>query len=381
MTNFGEHYNEELAQQEIGMNKKTLWEMVGAFIVLTAIWGLAFGRFPTANAVVFSVTYAISAIFFIAAVILFFKVDQSDERVKNFFVTSICIISAAMNLLFSYHMVLVYVLPMIVAMQYKDKSVLWLSYALEVFLMPVSMIVGFYYGICDLNLLLQGNHTKAWYLSNLMDGFAKIPFNKVPVAIIVVYQILPQLLILLVFAIIMQYTIGSMQEDAYKIAELTYRKEVDSATRLYNKNKYEDMLANYYTMVDRVAVVLWDINNLKEINDRMGHGMGDKLIETLSGAIYVQTDKRKKAYRIGGDEFVMLIENPEEQEAEQIIQSVKDKLARHREEGGLRVSGAVGTAEGNGIDILKVIHDADERMYEDKKKGKESREYAMFYSE
>ena len=321
MTNFGEHYNEELAQQEIGMNKKTLWEIVGAFIVLTAIWGLAFGRFPTANAVVFSVTYAISAIFFIAAVILFFKVDQSDERVKYFFVTSICIISAAMNLLFSYHMVLVYVLPMIVAMQYKDKSVLWLSYALEVFLMPVSMIVGFYYGICDLNLLLQGNHTKAWYLSNLMDGFARIPFNKVPVVIIVVYRILPQLLILLVFAIIMQYTIGSMQEDAYKIAELTYRKEVDSATRLYNKNKYEDMLANYYTMVDRVAVVLWDINNLKEINDRMGHGMGDKLIETLSGAIYVQTDKRKKAYRIGGDEFVMLIENPEEQEAEQIIQT------------------------------------------------------------
>lgn len=94
-----------------------------------------------------------------------------------------------------------------------------------------------------------------------------------------------------------------------------------------------------------------------------------------------QTDSRKKAYRIGGDEFVMLIENPEKQEAEQIIQNVRDKLARHREEGGLRVSSATGTAEGNGIDILKIVHDADERMYEDKKRGKESREYAMFYSE
>lgn len=61
MTNFGEHYNEELAQQEIEINKKTLREMVGAFIVLTAVWGLAFGRFPTVNAIVFSVTYAISA--------------------------------------------------------------------------------------------------------------------------------------------------------------------------------------------------------------------------------------------------------------------------------------------------------------------------------
>ena len=188
--------------------------------------------------------------------------------------------------MFSYHMVLVYVFPLIVAVQYKEKSVLWLSYALEVFLMPVSMIVGFYYGICDLNLLLQGNHTRTWYLAELVDGFSKIPFAKMPVVVIVVYRILPQLLILLVFVMIIQHTIGSMREDAYRIAELTYRKEVDSATRLYNKNKYEDMLANYYTRVERVAVVLWDINNLKEINDRMGHGMGDKLIETMSGAIY-----------------------------------------------------------------------------------------------
>ena len=212
--------------------------------------------------------------------------------------------------------------------------------------------MGFYYGICDLNLLLQGNHTRTWYMAELADGFAKLPFSKMPVVVIIVYGILPQLLILFVFVMIIQHTIGSMREDAYRIAELTYRKEVDSATRLYNKNKYEDMLANYYTMVERVAVVLWDINNLKEINDRMGHGMGDKLIET-----------------------------PEKQEAEQIIQNVRDKLARHREEGGLRVSSATGTAEGNGIDILKIVHDADERMYEDKKRGKESREYAMFYSE
>ena len=84
MTNFGEHYNAELSHQESEINKRTLWEMVGAFIVLTAVWGLAFGRFPTVNAIVFSVTYAISAGFFIASVILFFKADPSDERMKCF---------------------------------------------------------------------------------------------------------------------------------------------------------------------------------------------------------------------------------------------------------------------------------------------------------
>ena len=131
----------------------------------------------------------------------------------------------------------------------------------------------------------------------------------------------------------------------YRIAELTYRKEVDSATRLYNKNKYEDMLANYYTMVERVAVVLWDINNLKEINDRMGHGMGDKLIETMSGAIYAQTDSRKKAYRIGGDEFVMLIENRRNRRQSRSSRMSGTNLQDTGEEGGLRVSSATGTAE------------------------------------
>lgn len=63
MTNFGEHYNAELSHQEIEINKKTLREMVGAFIVLTAVWGLAFGRFPTANAIVFSVTYQFPQVF------------------------------------------------------------------------------------------------------------------------------------------------------------------------------------------------------------------------------------------------------------------------------------------------------------------------------
>ena len=100
------------------------------------------------------------------------------------------------------------------------------------------------------------------------------------------------------------------------------------------------MLANYYTMVERVAVVLWDINNLKEINDRMGHGMGDKLIETMSGAIYAQTDAGKKAYRIGGDEICHAQSKVRKKRgAEQIIQNVRDKLARHRKKvvSGFRV--------------------------------------------
>jgi len=60
-----------------------------------------------------------------------------------------------------------------------------------------------------------------------------------------------------------------------------------------------------------------------------------------------------------------------------------EKLWTYRKENEIdfAVVNGENSAEGNGIDILKIVHDADERMYEDKKRGKESREYAMFYSE
>ena len=374
MTNFGEHYNEELAQQEIEINKKTLWEMVGAFIVLTAVWGLAFGRFPTVNAIVFSVTYAISAGFFIASVILFFKADPSDERMKNFFVAGICIISAAMNLMFSYHMVLVYVFPLIVAVQYKEKNVLWLSYALEVFLLPVSMIVGFYYGICDLNLFLGSNHTRDWYLEQWEAGTLQFGVEPDPLFVILFYGALPRAVILLMFTVILCYISISSHEDAQKIANLTYRKETDLGTHVYNKNKYEEMIETYYPEVHRLAAIFWDANNLKYVNDKYGHAAGDVLIQTLSSVLYELSTDRRKVYRVGGDEFVMIIENPVETEIESMIETVKADLMEKDGQGDIPISSAVGWAEGCGVDIRKIVNEADTKMYENKKRGKEGRE-------
>ena len=158
----------------------------------------------------------------------------------------------------------------------------------------------------------------------------------------------------------------------------------DALTGLYNKENTQKAIDAILRKKEAGAshgFLIMDMDHFKEINDNYGHIAGDKALKAFGELLQKQFREQDVVGRIGGDEFVMLIENPEKQEAEQIIQNVRDKLARHREEGGLRVSSATGTAEGNGIDILKIVHDADERMYEDKKRGKESREYAMFYSE
>ena len=43
---------------------------------------------------------------------------------------------------------------------------------------------------------------------------------------------------------------------------------------MYNKNKYEEMIADYYLGVDRLAAIFWDVNNLKYVNDQYGHAAG-----------------------------------------------------------------------------------------------------------
>ena len=148
--------------------------------------------------------------------------------------------------------------------------------------MFISSYVGFYYGLCDLNLLLESTHTRNWYLQTMTGSFLQIPFNENPMFIIAVFEVLPRTLILLIFTIMLQYTIISSHNDALRIAELTYRKDMDARTKLYNKNKYEDMAVNYYPSVGRIAVAFWDLNNLKMINDNFGHAVGDSLIQTMS---------------------------------------------------------------------------------------------------
>lgn len=58
--------------------------------------------------------------------------------------------------------------------------------------MFISSYVGFYYGLCDLNLLLESTHTRNWYLQTMTGSFLQIPFNENPMFIIAVFEVLPQ---------------------------------------------------------------------------------------------------------------------------------------------------------------------------------------------
>ncbi len=373
MEDFKEQYRQELIYQEIKANKHTLKGFVWFLLGVAFIWMLTVTDFFEVDKKLITIAFVSTLVLFMPSLYIFLKSDLSKQWIKYFLLTLICVVSGVIISFLSFHAVLLYIIPLLFAIQYRRSSTVWFVYAINTVTMLISSLVSFYYGLCDLNLLLESQHTRNWYLNMITEGALNIPFNENPVFIIIVFEVFPRDIILLVFSIMLQYTIVSSNEDALRIAKLTYLKETDTRTKVFNKNKYQEMVEGYYPQIDEIAAVFWDLNNLKDINDRYGHAMGDKAIEKLSAVLHGYASDRCRIYRIGGDEFLMIIDNPASQEAENIAQAVKAELEAGNADAKIKISSAVGFAVGSGKDILEVVQLADTQMYENKKHSKENR--------
>ena len=355
MNTFSKLYDTELHNQEIKSNKRTLMGFCWFFLTLLLVWVLTMINFFLISKFLISLSLGFTVLLLISPVIIYKKADLSSPWIKYLFLALISIICSIITALLTYHAVLIFVMPLLFAIQYRKRQALWFSFIFNTITMFISSYVGFYYGLCDLNLLLESTHTRNWYLQTMSGSFLQIPFNENPVFIIAVFEVLPRTLILLIFTIMLQYTIISSHNDALRIAELTYRKDMDARTKLYNKNKYEDMAVNYYPSVGYIAVAFWDLNNLKMINDNFGHAVGDSLIQTMSEKLLAVSNERCRTYRVGGDEFLLILDDPAPGEINRIIQQVKTELSSGTGTTGLRILAAVGSAEGCGADIRSPV--------------------------
>ena len=197
MENYQEQCNSELRNQEIKSNMRTLTGFMWMMIAITLMWLLTLVRFFDVNAEVFSKAYIMSAILLIPIVYIYFRSDISKPWVKYFLIASICIISAIIASFLTFHVVLVYVFPLLLAVQYRERKVLWAALIMDITGVVISSLTGYYYGLCDLNLLFQSNHTLSWYLGIMNEGHIIIPFNENINFILLVYEARPRSVILL----------------------------------------------------------------------------------------------------------------------------------------------------------------------------------------
>lgn len=161
-------------------------------------------------------------------------------------------------------------------------------------------------------------------------------------------------------------------ENGVMREKLVYESEHDGLTGLYNKGKYLQMAEKNFADLNSIAIFNFDVNNLKKINDQFGHEAGDKLIIKASNSFRKVISNRVHAFRMGGDEFLIVAENVTKEETDNIKKRWEEELARlNTADDGIECIVAVGVAYGeNGYDYADLLKLADERMYEDKKAKK-----------
>lgn len=148
------------------------------------------------------------------------------------------------------------------------------------------------------------------------------------------------------------------------------RSNTDQLTGLYNRRAYETDIAELEKdgIEDDFVFVSIDVNALKAANDAYGHSAGDELLLGAAGCIKTCFGPYGKIYRIGGDEFIALINTGSEnletlkKEIDGLTSGWSGKLVNN-----LAIScGYVARSEFEDISIREIAQTADERMYEAK---------------
>lgn len=156
----------------------------------------------------------------------------------------------------------------------------------------------------------------------------------------------------------------------------------DELTGCFNRRKLKEDLKEELERAERynnnLSVLMIDIDWFKEYNDFYGHQKGDDLLTQLVGIISNNIRFNDKLYRYGGEEFVVLLPETEENDAKEVAEKLRDKVERKKFIGekesqpNMIISVSIGIASypKHGSSSREIIFAADTALYEAKASGK-----------
>lgn len=151
-----------------------------------------------------------------------------------------------------------------------------------------------------------------------------------------------------------------------ELMEGIYRKSTrDALTGLYNRFYFYTTVSFMVNERTPISIVFFDLDNFKKLNDTRGHEEGDKALKEVASILKEEIEDVGIAGRYGGEEMVMMIEDPDVSVAE-----LTEKI-RFRIEDETIVTASIGYASfEEGITTDQIIKNADNAMYVAKKSGK-----------
>ncbi|MEP6494372.1 MAG: EAL domain-containing protein [bacterium] len=160
-------------------------------------------------------------------------------------------------------------------------------------------------------------------------------------------------------------------------AKLVHQAFHDSLTGLANRALFRDRAQHALARSgrgERVAILLLDLDDFKSVNDTLGHGEGDRLLETIAERLLKATRGCDTVARIGGDEFAVLLEGLQQDDdvmfvVNRITESLRTPVALQGRE--VCVAASIGIAHATGAErVDELLRNADVAMYRAKDDGK-----------
>jgi diguanylate cyclase (GGDEF)-like protein len=155
-------------------------------------------------------------------------------------------------------------------------------------------------------------------------------------------------------------------ENKISVESLRFEADKDVLTKFGNRNSFEKYLDKIALSNEKnIGIIMIDLDNFKEVNDKNGHDYGDKLLMEFSEIVFKHTRKSDNIFRYGGDEFVLFLNNVDQEVMYDIIKSIK--IDFNESTGESFSAGAVYKTDEN---IYNCIKKADDFLYDSKRKGK-----------
>ncbi len=166
---------------------------------------------------------------------------------------------------------------------------------------------------------------------------------------------------------------GTLLDNAQLFDQVSRLAASDSLTGLANHRRLLEVLESEIQRSRRTgrsfALLLFDLDGLKKINDKFGHLTGSRAIKRLGVALRNSSRTIDTPARYGGDEFALILPESSEQEATQAAQRICDALVNDGQSPPISVSVGVSVYPADGTSIEKLLGAADRALYRMKGRG------------
>lgn len=165
-----------------------------------------------------------------------------------------------------------------------------------------------------------------------------------------------------------------IQENA-NVAVYARLAYLDQMTGLQNRTAFIEETQRLSKSHGNLGFIMVDVNNLKKANDTLGHYTGDALITEVAKSLRQAAPANSRCYRIGGDEFVVILPDTDQAQVSQLAQCIRQQIRAADERSPFPVSVSLGWSwtDDPSEDLESLFRQADNAMYLDKKRMKAER--------